>query len=69
MKAATPKELIEALSRALRYNGKKHVHHAGPIMARDTAERLVKHVSECGFVVLRKGEAAAPSAPDSYRSN
>ena len=66
MKVATSEEVIDALSHALRYDGRKRVHHANSIMARDTAERLVQHLLACGFVVMRKGEAVAPSAPTPY---
>jgi hypothetical protein len=42
---ATPDEIADALSFALRYQGRKRVHHADDAMARITAERVVRHAS------------------------
>ena len=67
MKAASTEELIDGLSHALRYDGRKRVHHADPILARNTAELLVRHLMECGFVVMRKEGGAAVSASTPYR--
>ncbi|MFL5280771.1 MAG: hypothetical protein ACJ8AW_07155 [Rhodopila sp.] len=60
-RAATPDELIEALSFALRYDGRRRVHHADDMMARITADRLVAHLEASGFVVMRKPSAVAPT--------
>ena len=38
---ATPDEIADALSFALRYQGRKRVNHADDMMARITPERLV----------------------------
>ena len=40
LRPATPDEIADALSFALRYQGRKRVHHADDMMARITAERL-----------------------------
>ena len=52
-------ELIDTHSYALRYDGKKRVHHADHIMARVTAEYLIRHLEQAGFVLLRKAPGAA----------
>jgi hypothetical protein len=49
------------LSFALRYEGRKRVHQADEAMAQITAERLVAHLARCGFVVMKKPPASAPS--------
>jgi len=48
---ATPDEIAETLSFALRYDGRRRVHHADGVMARIKAERLVEHLRQSGFVV------------------
>jgi hypothetical protein len=57
---ATPDEIADALSFALRYQGRKRVNHADDMMARITPERLVQHLEASGFVVM-KGQAARAS--------
>ncbi len=59
--SATDDELIESLAFALRYEGRKRVHHADDIMARITAERLVRHLRGSGFSVVKDPDARAPS--------
>jgi hypothetical protein len=54
-------ELIESLAFALRYEGRKRVHHADDMMARITAERLVRHLRGSGFTVVKDPDARAPS--------
>ena len=54
-------EIVESLAFALRYEGRKRVYHADETMARITADRLVRHLAEAGFVLMRRpgGEAAS----------
>jgi hypothetical protein len=61
LRPATPEEIAESLSFALRYDGRRRVHHADEAMARITAERLVQHLERSGYVLMRRPEAAAPS--------
>jgi hypothetical protein len=58
---ATPAELEETLSFALRFAGKKRVHTADDVMARVTAERLVQHLDRSGYVLMKRPAASAPS--------
>ena len=62
LRPATPSELDDSLSFALRYDGRRRVHHADDAMARITADRLVEHLQRSGFVVLKRPDAVAPSA-------
>ena len=62
LKPASAAELEESLSFALRYAGRRRVHHADDVMARVTAERLVQHLQQSGFVVLKRQETAAPDS-------
>ena len=64
---ASAEEIAESLSYALRYDGRKRVHHADEAMARITAERLVRHLERCGYVLMRRPAAAAPSTTPHHR--
>jgi len=64
---ADPKDLADALAFALRFHGRKRVHHADEYMAAITAERLVEHLERAGFVVMKRppiGGAAASGRGD-----
>jgi hypothetical protein len=61
IRPAIEDELIESLAFALRYEGRKRVHHADDMMARITAERLVRHLRGCGFVLLKDPAARPPT--------
>jgi hypothetical protein len=52
LRPAPPDEIADALSFALRYQGRKRVRHADELMARITAERLIKHLTASAFVVM-----------------
>jgi len=53
--------IATALSFALRYDGRKRVHDAADAMARITAERLVRHLQQSGFVIMKAPAAVAPT--------
>jgi hypothetical protein len=59
---ATPEEIADALSFALRYDGRKRVLHADETMARITADRLVRHLKRSGFVIMKRPAAGPQSA-------
>ena len=63
LRPATPDEVAETLSFALRYEGRRRVHHADDLMARITAERLVEHLARSGFVPMGRPPARAASPP------
>ena len=54
-------ELQESLSFALRCEGRRRMHHADDVMARITAERLVRHPERSGYVLMKRPDAVAPS--------
>ena len=62
LRPAAASEIEENLSFALRYAGKRRVHHADDVMARITAERLVQHLQQSRFVILKRPPTAAPSS-------
>jgi hypothetical protein len=61
LRSATPDEIAESLAFALRYNGRKRVHDADDVMARMTAERLVRHLQQSGFVLMKAPPGTAPT--------
>jgi hypothetical protein len=62
LRPATPAEIADTLSFALRYDGRRRVHHADDAMARITADRLVEHLARSGFVIMKRPDAAALTA-------
>ncbi len=54
LRPATAEEVADSLIFSLRFSRRKRVHDADDLMARITAERLVKHLEISGFVVLRR---------------
>ncbi|WP_428484967.1 hypothetical protein [Rhodopila sp.] len=61
LRPATTEEIADSIAFALRYEGRKRVNHADEMMARITADRLVRHLRGSGFVVMRQPEAPAPT--------
>jgi hypothetical protein len=50
------------MSHALRYDvGRARVYHADSIMARVTADLLVRHLMDGGYVIMKKDGAVAPT--------
>jgi hypothetical protein len=64
LRPATVDEITETLAFALRYDGRKRVSHADTMMARITAERLVRHLTASGFVLMKTPVASAPTTSD-----
>jgi hypothetical protein len=52
--AAAPDDLVNALSFALRFEGRKSEHDADRLNADIGAKRLVRHLDKAGYVVMRK---------------
>jgi hypothetical protein len=61
LRPATTEEIADSIAFALRYEGRKRVTHADEMMARITADRLVRHLRRSGFVVMRQSDAPAPT--------
>jgi hypothetical protein len=61
LRPADPTEVADALAYALRYDGNRRVHHADGAMARITAEHLIRHLAQAGFVLMRQEPGAAPT--------
>lgn len=65
----TSDELEQAVSHALRFDGRKHFKLAGEIMGKITAAHLVHCLSQGGFVVMKKPPPALPLAEDCAYAN
>ena len=64
---ALPQDIADVLAFALRFDGRKRKSDAAEMMARIVAERLVRHLTRCGFLILKKppiGGTAAPRCGD-----
>ena len=61
---ASAEEIADRLAFALRYEGRKRATHADDMMARITADRLVRHLRESGFVLMKQPDGSAPSSAE-----
>jgi hypothetical protein len=61
LRPAPPDEIAEALAVALQYDGRKRIYHADEMMARITADQLVRHLEASGFVVMKAPPAVPPT--------
>jgi hypothetical protein len=52
--SATPDDLANALSFALRFEGRKSQHDADRLNADIVAKRLVRYLDKAGYVVMKK---------------
>ena len=59
---ADPSDIAAALAFALRFHGRKRIHNADEIMSEIVAKRLVEHLEESGFVVMKKPPLGGHSA-------
>jgi hypothetical protein len=58
---ATDNDIEQAIAFALRFDGRKRAYSGDEFMARNTAQRLVRHLELSGFVVMKKPPAKAPT--------
>jgi hypothetical protein len=63
LRPADPDDVIDALSYALRYDGRSRVRHADIIMARIVADRMVRQLAVRGYVVMKREGDEMPSTP------
>jgi hypothetical protein len=68
LRPATADEIAETLSFALRYAGRRRVHHADDVMARVTAERLAEHLERSGFVLMKRPDGVAPTTTPHHKT-
>ena len=62
----TSDELEQAVSHALRFDGRKQFKQAGEIMGKITAAHLVRCLEQGGFVVMRRPAAPLGACPPTW---
>jgi hypothetical protein len=67
LRPATPQEIEETLSFALRFKGRKRTDIAGPMVAQIAAEHLRRCLEESGFVVMKLPGSEAPSTTKHHK--
>jgi hypothetical protein len=60
---ATDGEALQALSYALKHDGKRAFRNADELMAQITAAHLLAHLERAGFVIMKRPPAMAPATP------
>jgi hypothetical protein len=55
LRRADSAEVADALAYALLYDGNRRVHHADGAMTRITADYLIRHLAQAGFVLMQSG--------------
>jgi hypothetical protein len=68
LRPATREEIADALSFALRFDGRRPFPQSSSLMAQITAAHLVEHLERCGFVLMKNPDAVAPSASHHMRT-
>jgi hypothetical protein len=66
---AAPEDIAESIAFALTFSGKKRVHDSDRMTAAIAAQRIVRHLERCGFVVMKRppiGGSAPLNPPASY---
>jgi hypothetical protein len=51
---ADPANIAESVAFALLFSGKKRLHDSDRLTASIVAQRIVRHLDRCGYVVLKK---------------
>ncbi len=67
---AAPEDLAMSLAFALRFSGRKRFRPGGELMARITAEHLVEHLEQSGYVFMKRPtpDGSSPSRGPSEES-
>jgi hypothetical protein len=66
---ADPKDIADTIAFSLRFEGRKRVHDADAFMASIVAQRVVRHLERCGYVILKKppiGGSAPLRVPEGW---
>jgi hypothetical protein len=51
---AVPADIAESVAFALLFSGRKRVHDSDQMMASIVAQRIVRHLENCGYVLMKK---------------
>jgi hypothetical protein len=61
LRSADPDDVRQALAFALTFDGRRQFRTSGEMMAKITAEHLMRHLEWCGFVVMKQPPRAGHS--------
>jgi hypothetical protein len=67
--SADPEEIADSISFALMFSGRKRVHDSDRMTASIAAQRIVRHLERCGYVLMKRpfvGGSAPRNPPASY---
>jgi hypothetical protein len=67
LRPADPDDLLQSLSFALRYDGRRRSRHADTLAADIVAKHLLDHLMRSGYVVMQRPPAPAHSIPPGPR--
>jgi hypothetical protein len=51
---AAPADIADSISFALLFSGRKRIHDSDRMTASIAADRIVKHLERCGYVLMKK---------------
>jgi hypothetical protein len=51
---ATPEDVAESVAFALMFSGRKRVHDSDRMTASIAAQRIVRHLEKCGYVLMKR---------------
>ena len=66
---AAPEDIANSISFALLFSGKKRVHDSDRMTASIAAQRIVRHLERCGYVLMKRppiGGSAPQNPPPSW---
>jgi hypothetical protein len=66
---ASPEDIADTVAFALLFSGRKRVHDSDRMTASIAAQRIVRHLDKCGYVLMKRpfvGGSAPPNPPTSY---
>jgi hypothetical protein len=52
--AVAPADIAESISHALLFSGRKRIHESDRLTASIAADRIVRHLENCGYVLMKK---------------
>jgi len=52
--SADPADLADTIAFALKFSGRKRVHDSDAFMARITADRIVRHLEQARYVIMKR---------------
>ncbi|HEY1885910.1 MAG TPA: hypothetical protein VGG86_07635 [Roseiarcus sp.] len=61
---AAPADVADSISFALRWSGRKRVHDSDALAASIAADRIVRHLERCGYVLMKRSPLSGSAPPN-----